>query len=127
MIIFAYVESGQYAKAISHIEQWRHVESNPWSWGLEAYVYGRSGNRAKTRHALEKMEEAKRQQHMDPAIMSSAAYLAMGENDKVLASLEEAYSARSNALTTLKVDPIYDSVRSEPRFQALMRQVGLAQ
>lgn len=127
MVIFAYTESGQYAKAISHIEKWRHIEINPWSWGLEAYVYGRSGNRAKARLALEKMEEVKRQQHVDPAIMSSAAYLGMGENDKALSSLEDAYFARSNALTTLKVDPIYDSVRSEPRFQALIHQVGLTQ
>jgi hypothetical protein len=80
------------------------------------------------RRALARMEEEmNRQQHMDPTVMSTVAYLAVHDYDKALASLESAYSERSNALTALKVDPVYDAVRGEPRFQALMHQVGLAQ
>jgi hypothetical protein len=49
----------------------------------------------------------------------------MNNKDEAFAWLQRAYSERSNALTTLKVDPIYDPLRSDPRFQVLMRRVGL--
>ena len=41
--------------------------------------------------------------------------------------LEKAYMEHSNGLTALKVDPTYDPLRGDPRFQTLVRQVGLAQ
>jgi hypothetical protein len=47
--------------------------------------------------------------------------------DKGFYWLEKSYRAHSTMLTTLKVEPIYDPLRSEPRFQELMRRVGLAQ
>jgi len=50
-----------------------------------------------------------------------------GTGVQAFAWLEKAYSQHSNALTTLKVEPGYDSLRSDPRFQVLMRRVGLAQ
>ena len=43
-----------------------------------------------------------------------------------LASLERAYDAHDLQIGFLKVDPHYDSLRGEPRFQDLMRRVGLA-
>ena len=44
---------------------------------------------------------------------------------KALASLEKAYSQRSNVLAALKVDPVYDPLRSDLRFKDLLRRVGL--
>ena len=41
--------------------------------------------------------------------------------------MEKAYSARSNSLTALKVDHVYDPLRGDPRLQDLIRRVGLAQ
>jgi hypothetical protein len=63
---------------------------------------------------------------MDPAIVSWA-YIGIGDNDHALSWLEKAYAQHSNAMTTLKVEPRYDSLRSDPRFQDLVRRVGLAQ
>jgi hypothetical protein len=50
----------------------------------------------------------------------------MGNKDEALAWLEKAYSQHSNVLTTLKVEPAFDPLRSDPRFQDLLRRVGLA-
>jgi hypothetical protein len=51
----------------------------------------------------------------------------MGNNDQAIASLEKAFAQHSNGLTGLKVDPVYDPLRDDPRFQNLLRRVGLIQ
>jgi hypothetical protein len=43
------------------------------------------------------------------------------------AGLEKAYAQHSNGLTSLKVEPAYDPLRGDPRFQELLQRVGLAQ
>jgi hypothetical protein len=51
----------------------------------------------------------------------AVAYIGMGNNDQALAWLEKAYREHSGSLTALKVDPIYDPLRSDLRFQAFGR------
>jgi len=53
------------------------------------------------------------------------AYAGTGNNDEWLTWLEKACDERSNVLADLKVDPMYDPLRNEPRFHRLLRRVGL--
>ena len=53
-------------------------------------------------------------------------YTRLDDADKAFASLERAYSERELALTELGVEPAFDSLRSDPRFQDQLRRVGLA-
>jgi hypothetical protein len=52
-------------------------------------------------------------------------YTLLGEKDKALDALEKSYDNRDFMLPFVNVDPIYDDLRSEPRFQAVMRRMGL--
>ena len=54
----------------------------------------------------------------------AVAYIGMGENYKALLGLLKAYREHSSSLTALKVDPIYDPLRGEPRFQELLAALG---
>ena len=54
------------------------------------------------------------------------AHLGVGDKEEALADLEKAYSEHFGILATLKVDPGFDPLRSDPRFQDLLRRVGLA-
>jgi tetratricopeptide (TPR) repeat protein len=126
MVINAYVEKGLFADALADIEQRRRAAGDgPWYWLALAYVYGRSGQQAQARRALEKLEQLNRREPIDPAVLAWA-YTAIGNKDQAFACLEKAYSQRSNLLVTLKVEPGYDPLRSDPRFQDLLRRVGLA-
>jgi len=120
MIVSAYVQERMFAEALADIGK------GPWRWSDLAYVHGRSGQPVLARRALGKLEEMNRHQQMDPAAILRA-HIGMGDKDQSFAWLEKGYSQHSNALTTLKVDPIYDPLRGDPRFQELMRRVGLAQ
>jgi hypothetical protein len=65
-------------------------------------------------------------QHFDP-LPIALAYIGLNDKDQAFAWLNRAVANRSPSLVALKVDPIYDSLRSDPRFAAILRHVGLAQ
>ena len=125
MLVFAYVEKGMYAEALADVEKWQRSDDNPWSWMMLAYVYGRSGQQVKAGAALKELEKSSRRGKVGP-LSIAVAYIGMGDKEKAIAWLEKAYVEHSIS-TALKVDPIYDPLRSDPHFRALLRRVGLAQ
>ena len=125
IVVFAYIEKGMYAEALADTKNWLGPGSSPWYWSMQAYTYGRAGQQSEAQRALDKLLELNRRQQIDPSALTQA-YIGMGNKGKAFNLLENAYSQHS-ALTTLKVDPIYDPLRSDPRFQDLLRRVGLAQ
>ena len=52
-------------------------------------------------------------------------YLGLGDTNRALTWLERAYQERSDYLVYLKVEPMADSLRSDPRFADLVRRIGL--
>jgi hypothetical protein len=52
-------------------------------------------------------------------------YAALGENDLAFARLEKGYQRREESLLSLKVDPKADRLRSDPRFVALLKKMGV--
>ena len=125
LLVFAYAQKGEFESALADLEKWRPAEDATRSLML-AYVYGRSGQEVRARHALEKFEESNRSHQLDPVVVLYA-YIGMGNKGQAFAWLERAYTQRSNVLTTLKVDPVFDPLRGDPHFQQIMRRVGLAQ
>jgi TolB-like protein/DNA-binding winged helix-turn-helix (wHTH) protein/Tfp pilus assembly protein PilF len=122
-IVAAYVEKGEFAEALADIEKWD--DAGPWTWAWRAYVYGRAGHSVQARHALEQLLQLYRRRQIgpDPVLF---AYLGLGDKDKAFLWFEKAYAEHSNALISLRVNPAYDFLRIDPRFQSLMRRVGLA-
>ena len=55
------------------------------------------------------------------------AYLDLGEKDKAFAELNKAYEIRLSSLCWLKVEPQMDPVRSDPRYQELLKKMGFPQ
>ena len=127
LLIFAYVQEGRFAEALADLEKWRRIGDSPWTFAVEAYVYGRAGQMNKARLALTKMEQSHRDRGSDRTAMRALAYMGVDDKDAVLAMLHKALIEHSNALTVIKVDPVYDPLRSDPRFQSLLRQVRLEQ
>ena len=116
-----------YPEALADIEISKGVVGEgPWYWSAKARVFGQSGNEAEARRALEELEEMNKQHPVDPGALAWA-HLGMGHQEEGLRWLEEAHEQHSNAMTILKVEPIYDPVRKEPKFQELVRRVGLGE
>jgi len=81
---------------------------------------------AKARLALGNWNNSTRDRPLDPTPFIRA-YIGMGDRDQAFGWLEKAYSQRGNVMTTLQVDPLYDPLRSDPRFPELLHRVGLGQ
>jgi len=69
-------------------------------------------------------EEQSRSVYVDPANIA-ANFAIAGDKDSTFAWLEKAASEKSAFLAYLKVDPSFDGVRSDPRFTALLKRMGL--
>ena len=60
-----------------------------------------------------------------PAAQIAIGYPGLGDRDAAFEWLERAYAERSQALNFLKMDPVYDSLRADPRYADLARRIGL--
>jgi TolB-like protein/DNA-binding winged helix-turn-helix (wHTH) protein/Tfp pilus assembly protein PilF len=125
LIVGAYAEKGMFGAALADNEKFRPVTpvSSYWSW--RAYIYGRSGKEAQARHALRELLQSNRSHPVD-AMIVAWGYRGVGDKDKALAWLEKAYAEHSIELVSMKVNPGYDLLRGDPRFQDLLKRVGLA-
>ncbi|MGH9498105.1 MAG: TPR end-of-group domain-containing protein [Terriglobales bacterium] len=125
MIRQAYVEKGMAAEVAAALEAVPPTNS-PWYWTELATVYGRVGRNQEALRALGKLLELSRDRPVDPMEIA-IAYVCVGNNSEAMSFLEKAYAQRSSSLIAIKVDPLFDPLRDDPRFQDLLRRVGLSQ
>jgi len=113
---------GDTAGAIAEFQQSKINITGAWYQGLLGYAYAISGDRPKAEQILRELEAQAKRQYVNSSAFA-AIYLGLGEKEKALDWLDVAYENQESACWLLKVDPIYDSVRGEPRFQALVKKV----
>ena len=91
-----------------------------------AYSYALAGRRADAQKVLGQLSELMKHKYVsEPHV--ARIYLALGEKDKAIEWLEKGYEARSirSPSASIKVDPIFDPLRSDPRFKDLLRRLNL--
>jgi len=120
----AYIKKRMFEKVRADIDSWPPAENSAWNWAGLAFLNGGVGRGKEARHALSKLLELSRRQPLDPMVFVTA-YIGVKDNDAAIAAIEAAYLQHSNNLTSLKVNPDFDALRSDPRFEDLERRVGL--
>ena len=113
---------GDTAGAIAEFQRSKIVVTGAWYQGLLGYAYAISGDRPKAEQILRELEEMAKRQYVSTTAFADI-HLGLGEKEKALDWLEKSYQDQESACWYLKVDPIYDNVRNEPRFQALVQKV----
>jgi TolB-like protein/tetratricopeptide (TPR) repeat protein/class 3 adenylate cyclase len=113
---------GDTAGAIAEFQKSKIMVAGAWYQGLLGYAYAISGERPKAEQILRELEEMAKRQYVSTTAFADI-HLGLGEKEKALDWLEKSYQDQESACWYLKVDPIYDSVRNEPRFQALVQKV----
>jgi len=87
------------------------------------YAYARSGQKDKGMEILKELNQLGAQRFVS-AYCQALVYLGLRDDDKAIDWLEKAYNEGSIWLCWLKVDPVYDPLRSNPRFQALYKKMN---
>ena len=123
IVAFAYVEQGMTQAALRDVTQWQKADDGPFTWMLSAYVHGRAGHKSEAQKFLRKLEAERSRRYVDASKLA-IAYFGVGDTDQALKWFEKGFSERSTALVWLKVDPVYDPLRSDPRFHELLTRVG---
>ena len=81
------------------------------------------GRREEATQALTKLEELGKHQYVE-AYYRALLYLSLGQKDGAISALEQGYAERDgDDIGTIKVDPLLDSLRGDPRFEALVQKV----
>jgi tetratricopeptide (TPR) repeat protein len=89
------------------------------------YAYAIAGRRIEARQMLDELTHLSKQEYVLPA-SKAIVYAGLGEKDNAFEWLEKGYEERSlGGGETIKVDPVWDSLRSDPRFADLLRRMNL--
>ena len=113
----AYLLKGMNQEALSEIDK---VETIFW---IDGYIYGIAGEMEKAREVLDHYLERSKTAYVSPTDFTMI-YLGLGESDTAMDYLEMAYEQHEGWLVLLRAEPMYDSLRSNPRFQALLDKMN---
>jgi TolB-like protein/Tfp pilus assembly protein PilF len=120
-----YVSKGMYREGLSTLKKYSALSrGRAMSLALLGHAQARLGERSEALHILEQLEAASKERYT-PAVSFAAVYAGLGEKDQAFAWLEKAYGERTSRLGYLKVEPLWDPLRCDPRFANLVRRIGL--
>lgn len=123
MLGLVHLQKGSYAEALK-IFQDIAAENRLFAAAPLGYTYAKLGMK---KEALAVIEELKTSAGDKPVPSEQIVfiYTALGESEKAFAHLHDAYDGRNAVLIALKVEPLFDPIRNDPRFAELLRKMSL--
>jgi adenylate cyclase len=126
----AYTRKGEYAQAMADFAKAAELAGFPGGDAMAgngeglAYAQAVAGRHAEARRRLAELKRLAQTTYVSPGAIA-LIHIGLGENDEALDWLERGYATRDTWLHWLKVHPVFDPLRSEPRFKRLQEKVGL--
>jgi tetratricopeptide (TPR) repeat protein len=120
---YSYTSTGQYNDAIAEYEEGLRIGGA--STSTDCYLglaLAKAGRRGEAEAILKRLETTK--EYVSPAELATL-YIGLDQKEQALSALERAYAEHDVQMQFLGVAPFYDPLRTEPRFQELIRKVGL--
>jgi len=120
----AYAIKGMYGEALAELEKYAALSGrSPLALSYVGYALARSGERSQALRIVDELQALSKRKYVY-SISIARVYVGLSEKDQAIAWLEKAYQERS-FVYLLKVDPTWDPLRSDRRFQDLLRRIGL--
>ena len=117
--------TGRYDLAISAGEKGVSLSGgSPLMRAALAHTYGKAGKRAEAQQILNELSALAKCKYVAPHFFAGI-HIGLGEYDRAIEYLEKSYEEHSHWLIYLHIDPSMDELRSDPRFQDLLKRVGL--
>jgi tetratricopeptide (TPR) repeat protein len=126
---YVYLQKGMYDEAIRVFEKY-YPTQKAFAAAPLGYAYARAGRRDEALKILAELEELSKEMSKAgktvPPHERAVIYIGLDDKDRAFEWLRKSYEERFFSLTYLTVDPIYDSLRSDPRFEEFARLMHLA-
>jgi Flp pilus assembly protein TadD len=120
----AYARAGRFPEALAAARKAQQLSAYPEVESVLGCVLAGAGDRVEATKVLNHLRERARKEHVAPAYVATVL-IGLGRLDEALVELAKAAEARSYYVMYWKVDPDLDPLRSDPRFAALLKKVGL--
>jgi TolB-like protein/Flp pilus assembly protein TadD len=120
----ALIANGEPDEAIKVLEKVISSDRTPTVMGVLVRAYAHAGRRAEALRMLDELKKLQQKTYVPPAAFVNA-YLGLGDNERAMGWLQQAYQEQSNILQLIKVHPYFDPLRDDPRFKELVHKVGL--
>jgi len=121
-----YLQMAMYEEALREFQKEKDItgRSDPLVETWRGIAYESLGRRGEAQQVLDDLLEHAKKAYVPPLLLANL-YFALGEKDEGFKWLDKSYEERDSTLLEIKVDPGLDSVRSDPRFTALLKKMGL--
>jgi len=125
MLGLVYERLGRYEQSINELRHAQELMAGSivplWALG---YTLAASGRRTEAFEIIQQLKDQRKQRYVSPYFIA-LVYVALKDGDAAFEWLEHAYQSRDEWLIWLGVEPKLDPLRSDPRFQDLLRRIGL--
>nr|MBA3633406.1 tetratricopeptide repeat protein [Acidobacteriota bacterium] len=122
-----YAQKQMYQEAISEHQKAINLDpENAFALSNLGYTYAKSGRKDEARKVLNQIQELSARRYVSPLDIASI-HAGLGEKDEAFELLKKAYKQHDDDLLFLKIHPPMESLSSDPRFQDLLRRIGLPQ
>jgi TolB-like protein/Tfp pilus assembly protein PilF len=121
---WACVQKGQFEEAIDAYQQSRLLREKHEQLAWLGHAYALSGNQTEARGYITELNNASEEKYISPYWIA-LIYLGLNEKDKTFEYLQRAVDERNAWLIYLSTNPVFDSLRSDVRFDELLKRMGL--
>jgi eukaryotic-like serine/threonine-protein kinase len=125
-LAFAYAEMNRLPDAVVEAQKGAELSDSPLAKGFLGYTYAAAGRTQEARKTVKQLEADFRNHFVCPYEIGTI-HLWLGEKDEAFRWYEKAYDERSICMSLMKYDPRLDPIRSDPRYESLIRRVGFPQ
>jgi TolB-like protein/class 3 adenylate cyclase/Tfp pilus assembly protein PilF len=121
-----YLQKGMYQEAISELEEAVKLSGGSnISLAVLGHVYASAGKKAEAEKILKQLLERSKGRYV-PSYWIALVYIGLSDKERAFEWLERAYQDNSSWLVWMKVEPRFDILRSDPRFDSFLEKMGLA-
>ena len=115
---------GHVAQAIPEYQKAFDLNKDPYSLAMLGQAYARNGQKEEAQKILARLNEEAKSHYIAPYAFA-LVQIALGDKDRAIEALEHAYEqGETNYLFAIKVDPLLDDLRGQPRFEALVQKIA---
>jgi len=119
-----YAQSGKYKEAVEEREKVLSLSGSPELAASIAEDFSKYGYKGVQQSWLDGLTEISKHGYVSPFSIAEG-YMRLGQREQALEWLEKAYEEHDSGLVSIGVEPMFDSIRSEPRFKEIVRRMKL--